>query len=216
MLRYAQIAGDAFALFGTRGIVGAPKHYATMSAYTETWPKPHRLTVDDYYRMAEVGVLSPDDRTELIEGEIIDMAPIGSAHADVVRLLTKRLLSAFGHTAEVSVQLPVRLSQRSEAQPDIALLEARAEGYRHAHPSATDVLLLVEVSDTTLRYDLKVKARLYATHGVQEYWVVDLVSNRIWRHRRPSGTRYSEISEITAGTIELPSGGGEIDVAEMF
>jgi Uma2 family endonuclease len=187
-----------------------------MSAHTETWPKPHRLTVDDYYRMAEVGVLSPDDRTELIEGEIIDMAPIGSVHADVVRLLTKRLLTAFGDTAELSVQLPVRLSQRSEPQPDIAVLAAKAARYRHAHPSAADVLLLIEVSDTTLRYDLKVKARLYATHGVREYWVVDLVANRVWRHRRPSGMRYSEITEITAGTIELPGVVGEVVVAEIF
>ena len=187
-----------------------------MSAHTETWPKPHRLTVDDYYRMAEVGVLSPDDRTELIEGEIVDMAPIGSVHADVVRMLTKRLVTAFGETAELSVQLPVRLSQRSEPQPDIAVLEAKAARYRHAHPSATDVLLLIEVSDTTLRYDLKVKARLYATHGVREYWVVDLVANRVWRHRQPSGTRYAELTEITAGAIELPSGAGQIVVAEIF
>lgn len=84
-----------------------------MSAQTETWPRPHRLTVDDYYRMAEAGVLSPDDRTELIEGEIIDMAPIGTAHADVVRVLNRRLFELVGDRAVVSVQLPVRLSTRS-------------------------------------------------------------------------------------------------------
>ena len=118
-----------------------------MSAHTESWPKPHRLTVDDYYRMAEVGVLSPNDRTELIEGEIIDMAPIGSVHAEVLRLLTKRLIETVRNAAHVSVQLPVRLSQRSEPQPDIAVLEARSDDYRRAHPSADDVLLLIEVSD---------------------------------------------------------------------
>ena len=187
-----------------------------MSAHTETWPRPHRLTVDDYYRMAEVGVLSPDDRTELIEGEIIDMAPIGSVHADVVRLLTKRLLTAFRDSAEVSVQLPVRLSQRSEPQPDIAVLAAKPSGYRQAHPSAADVLLLIEVSDTTLHYDLNAKARLYAKHGVREYWVVDLVASRVWRHRGPSGTHYAELAEITSGAIELPGRAGEILVAEIF
>ena len=187
-----------------------------MSAHTETWPKPHRLTVDDYYRMAEVGVLSPDDRTELIEGEIIDMAPIGSVHAEVVRLLTLRLVETLRHTAEVSVQLPVRLSQRSEPQPDIAVLEARSADYRRAHPSADDVLLLIEVSDTTLRYDLNVKARLYATHGVREYWVVDLVANRVWRHRKPRGTQYAERTEVASGPIDLPEGLGELDVAELF
>ena len=187
-----------------------------MSAHTETWPKPHRLTVDDYYRMAEAGVLSPDDRTELIEGEIIDMAPIGSVHAEVLRLLTKRLIETVRTAAHVSVQLPVRLSQRSEPQPDIAVLEARSDDYRRAHPSADDVLLLIEVSDTTLRYDLNVKARLYATQGVREYWVVDLVANRVWRHRKPRGTAYVERTEIAAGSIELPEELGEIAVADVF
>jgi Uma2 family endonuclease len=187
-----------------------------MSAYTETWPKPHRLTVDDYYRMAEAGVLSPDDRTELIEGEIIDMAPIGSVHADVVMLLTERLISAVGDSAKVRAQLPVRLSSRSEPQPDLAVVRAKPAGYRRAHPSAADALLVIEISDTTLTYDLNVKARLYATHGIAEYWVVDLVGNRLWRHRQPSGTQYAERSEIQAGALALPSGLGEILLTDLF
>ncbi len=187
-----------------------------MSAHTESWPRPHRLTVDDYYRMAEVGVLSPDDRTELIEGEIVDMAPIGSAHADVVMLLTQRLFRAVGDSAAVRTQLPIRLSTRSEPQPDVALVKAKTAGYRRAHPSPGDVLLLIEVSDTTLRYDLNVKARLYATHEVPEYWVVDLVANRVFRHRLPSGSRYGERVEIAAGSLALPNGLGEIAVAELF
>jgi len=187
-----------------------------MSAQTETWPRPHRLTVDEYYRMAEVGVLAPDDRTELIEGEIIDMAPIGVDHAEVVRRLNKRLVRAAGDSAEVSVQLPVRLSVRSEPQPDLALLKPRPTGYRHAHPSADDVLLLIEVSDSTLRYDLDVKAQLYAKHAVREYWVVDLVANRVWRHRRPSGQHYAQREEIQEGALEFPVNAGEIAVAELF
>src|SRR5690606_26748569 len=145
----------------------------SMNAQTETWPRPHRLTVHDYYRMAEVGLLGPDDRTELIEGEIIDMPPIGDRHADLVRLLTKRLVQAAGDSAEVSSQLPVRLSLRSEPQPDFAVLKPRSGGYRQ-HPTPSDVLLLVEVSDSTLRYDLGRRARLYANHLIPEYWVVDL------------------------------------------
>jgi Uma2 family endonuclease len=187
-----------------------------MSAYQETWPKPHRLTVDDYYRMAEAGVLSPDDRTELIEGEIVDMAPIDSVHADVVMLLTKLLLRAAGDSADVRSQLPVRLSRSSEPQPDLALVTARPGGYRRAHPTTADVLLVMEVSDTTLRYDLNVKARLYATHGIPEYWVVDLVANRVWRHRRPSGTAYAERDEVVTGEVELPAGLGTIVVADLF
>jgi Uma2 family endonuclease len=187
-----------------------------MSAQTETWPRPHRLTVDDYYRMAEAGVLSPDDRTELIEGEIVDMAPIGSTHADVVRVLNQRLVRSFGDAGVVSVQLPVRLSTRSEPQPDLAVLRPRPAGYRRAHPTADDVVLLIEVSDSTLRYDLDVKARLYATHGVVEYWVVDLVENRVWRHRKPRGTQYTERVEIATGALALPDALGEISVAELF
>jgi Uma2 family endonuclease len=166
--------------------------------------------------MAEVGVLSPDDRTELIEGEIVDMPPIGSAHADVVRLLTQRLLAAVADAGVVSAQLPVRLSRRSEPQPDLAVLRPRAEGYRRAHPTAVDVLLLIEVSDTTLRYDLGRKARLYATHGIAEYWVVDLVAHRVWLHRKPTGAQYSDRSEIAEGTLEIPQRLGEIAVAELF
>jgi Uma2 family endonuclease len=187
-----------------------------MSAQTETWPRPHRLTVDAYYRMAEAGVLSPDDRTELIEGEIIDMPPIGSMHADVVRLLNQRLVRAVGDLGLVSVQLPVRLSTLSEPQPDLAILAPKPEGYRRAHPSGDDVLLLIEVSDSTLQYDLGAKARLYAKHGVREYWVVDLVANRVWRHRTPHGTQYAERTEIAEGTLVLPNGLGEITVAELF
>jgi Uma2 family endonuclease len=186
------------------------------SARTETWPKPHRLTVDEYYRMAEAGVLSPDDRTELIEGQILDMAPIGIDHAEVVRRLNKRLMRAAGDSAEVSVQLPVRLSLRSEAQPDLALLKPKPTGYRRAHPSAADVLLLIEVSDSTLGYALDVKARVYAKQAVPEYWVVDVVAKRVWRHRRPSGDKYAQRDEIAKGTLELPVNGGEIVVAELF
>jgi Uma2 family endonuclease len=176
-----------------------------MSAHSETWPQRHRLSVDDYYRMAETGVLSPDDRTELIDGEIIDMPPIGSRHADVVTMLGQRLVYAVGDVAQVRVQAPVRLLPRSEPQPDIAVVTARQGGYRNAHPGAADVLVLIEVSDSTLRYDLEIKARLYAKHGIAEYWVVDLESNRVHRHRRPGSDGYGERDEITDGTLPLPA-----------
>jgi len=187
-----------------------------MSAQTESWPRPHRLTVHDYYRMAEAGVLSPDDRTELIEGEIIDMPPIGNRHAEVVRVLTKRLVRAIGDAAEVSAQLPVRLSLRSELQPDFALVKTKPGGYRSGHPAPSDVLLLIEVSDSTLRYDLGKRASLYAAHGVPEYWVFDLKRNRVWRHRAPTGGQYTQLDELTAGELPLPAGLGVIELAEIF
>lgn len=187
-----------------------------MSAQTESWPRPHRLTVHDYYRMAEVGLLSPDDRTELIEGEIVDMPPIGSEHAFMVTLLTERLLRAAGESAVVRVQQPVRFMPRSEPQPDFALVRRTIDAYRHAHPVAKDVLLLIEVSESTLRYDLEVKARLYATHGIPEYWVVDLVNRRIVRHRAPGRAGYAQCDHVASGGLPLPTLGAELSLANLF
>jgi Uma2 family endonuclease len=95
-------------------------------------------------------------------------------------------------------------------------LQAKPGGYRDAHPTAADVLLLIEVSDTTLRYDLNVKARLYAAHEIPEYWVVDLAAKRVWRHRRPGASRYEECTEIASGNLAIPGGLGAIDVAELL
>jgi Uma2 family endonuclease len=187
-----------------------------MSAQTASLPRPHRLTVHDYYRMAEVGLLSPGDRTELIEGEVIDMPPIGSAHASVVTLLTRRLLRAVGDSVEVRVQQPVRFMPRSEPQPDFALVRRSADAYRHAHPTGKDVLLLIEVSDSTLRSDLEDKARLYAKHGIPEYWVLDLVNHRVVRHRRPGRARYAQRDEIVSGALTLPSTGVDLGLADLL
>jgi len=186
-----------------------------MSAQTESWPRPHRLTVHDYYRMAEVGVLHPDDRTELIEGEIVDMPPIGDRHGSVVRLLNTRLVRAVGDAAEVSCQLPVRLSLRSEPQPDFAIVKAKQGGYRK-HPHSRDVLLPVAVSDSPLRYDLGKRASLYAAHGIPEYWVFDLQHDRVWRHRAPRSREYTQRDEITQGTLPLPALDAELSLADLF
>jgi hypothetical protein len=116
-----------------------------MSAQTESWPRPHRLTVHDYYRMAEIGLLHPDDRTELIEGAIVDMPPIGDRHAAMVRALNKRLVRAVGDAAEVSTQLPVRLSLRSEPH-DLQ----RDRVWRHRYPSRSGYGEDIEVESGTL------------------------------------------------------------------
>jgi hypothetical protein len=158
----------------------------------------HRLTVDDYYRMAEAGILREDDRVELIEGEIIDMAPIGSTHAGTVKRLANLLMAAVGDTAIVSVQDPVRLGPRSEPQPDIALLRPRADYYTSAHPGPADVLLLVEVADASLTYDRDVKVPLYARHGVSEVWLVDLAGHRLHIHRVPVNGVYQEVLILAA------------------
>jgi Uma2 family endonuclease len=145
-----------------------------MGTPMERWPQRHRITVDEYYRMAEIGVLAPDARVELIEGEIIDMAPIGTEHGSVVDLLNRHLVRAAGDSAIVRIQGAVRLSHITEPEPDVAVLRPRPDFYRHAHPRGSEILLLIEVSDSTLRYDRDIKVPLYARYGVAEVWIVDL------------------------------------------
>lgn len=153
----------------------------------------HRITAQAYHRMAEAGVLPPDARTELIEGEILDMAPIGSRHASVVNRLNRLFMSAVGERAIVQVQGPVRLGELSEPEPDLALLKPRADYYRDALPGAGDVLLLVEVADTTQRLDRRVKVPLYARYGIPEVWVIDLENSLVHFHRQPGAGTYADI-----------------------
>jgi Uma2 family endonuclease len=154
----------------------------------------HRLTVQQYHRMAEAGVLAPDARVELIEGVIVDMAPIGSRHAAAVNKLTRALTAAVGVRAIVSVQNPLRLGERSEPQPDLALLRPRADFYAESAPTAADALLVIEVAQATAAYDRGVKVPLYAQHGVPEVWIVDLDFSLVRFFRSPQGDRYLDIT----------------------
>ena len=151
-----------------------------------------RFTVHDYHRMGEAGILHEDDRVELIEGEIVEMAAIGTRHFTCVNGLTRLLVREAGDAAIVSVQNPVRLDEHTEPQPDLTVLRVR--DYRESLPTPEDVLLLIEVSDTTLAYDRGVKLPLYARAGIREVWIVDLPGEVIERHTDPSvdGYRSSE------------------------
>ncbi len=157
---------------------------------TTDQPRRHRLTVDDYYRMAEVGILDHESRVELIDGEIIDMAPPGSAHAATVLYLTQVLVRAVGDRALVLAQNPVRFSKYSEPQPDLALLLPRDDFYRERHPQPADVLLIVEIAATSLRFDRETKLPLYAKHGVPEVWILDLDAKQLEIYREPSAAGY--------------------------
>ena len=154
----------------------------------------HRISVEAYHRMGEIGVLPPEARVELIEGEIIDKAPTGTHHVSIVNRLTRMFVLAAGERAIVRVQGPVRMGEHSEPEPDLTLLRPRADYYRDAAPGAADVLLIVEVSDSTQRYDRRVKVPLYARHGVPEVWVIDLENRLVHFHRDPSGDTYADIS----------------------
>ncbi len=163
-----------------------------MNTVMESWPRRHRIKVDEYHRMAEVGLLAPDARVELIDGEIIDMAPIGTEHGSVVDLLAELLYGVVAGRGILRVQGAIRLDRASEPQPDIALLTPREDRYRSAPPGPADVLLLIEVSGTTLRYDREVKVPLYARHGIPEVWLVDLEHGELCLYRLPEGGGYLE------------------------
>ena len=178
----------------------------------------HRLTVAQYHRMGETGVLPPDARVELIEGEVVDMAPIGTRHGGTVKWLNHTLNQAVGQRAIVAVQDPLRLGDRSEPQPDLMLLKPRADSYRTAHPTAADVLLLIEVSDTTARYDCEIKLALYARHGVAEVWIVDLDHGQLSVHRHPADGGYGESSAAAQPGVltALALPGVAIDLTRLF
>ena len=156
-------------------------------------PARHRLDVDEYHRMAEAGILGEDDRVELIDGELIDMAPISQGHAAMVSRLTEALVLACAGRAIVSPQNPVRLDRSNEPQPDLAVLRRRADFYATGErPGPADILLLIEVADSSLRYDRTVKLPLYARASVGEVWIVDLKRRVFHAYRTPNGDAYGE------------------------
>jgi len=154
-------------------------------------PTRYKLSVDYYHKLGEAGVLTEESRVELIEGELIEMAPIGSRHAAAVSCLHELLHEQCRGTALVWQQNPIVLRPRSEPQPDPALLKHRADHYAGALPGASDVLLVIAVSDTSLEYDRGEKLRLYAAHGIPEYWVVDAQAERIEVYCDPDANNYA-------------------------
>jgi Uma2 family endonuclease len=173
----------------------------------------HRFTVDEYYRMAEAGILHEDDRVELIEGEIVEMAPIGSNHASHVDRLAQLLFERIGRHAIIRVQNPIHLGEYSELQPDITLLHPRPDFYRTAHPGPEDILLLVEVAETSAAYDREVKASLYARSGIREYWLVDLVSESIEVYRGPIPEEYHQVRQLRHGDRIAPEAFPDVEIA---
>lgn len=181
-------------------------------------PKPHPITVSAYHRMGETGILDPTQRTELIDARIIDMAPIGSEHADTVNRITRTLIKMLPEAIIVSIQNPVYLDETNEPEPDIALLRPREQPYREAHPGPADVLLIIEVADTSLRYDRDVKLPLYARHRIPEVWLVDVATNRLHVYREPIEAHYrlhvqpQRDETLTLGALESLS----IDLSRLF
>lgn len=154
-------------------------------------PTRRRFTVDEYHRMAKAGILGEDDRVELIDGEIVEMTPIGDRHAACVTRLQRLFERAVGDAAQVRVQQPLRSDPATEPQPDVALVRPKADFYASGSPQPADVLLLVAVAETSARYDRRVKVPLYARSAIPEVWLVDLEKGTVtvYRDPRPSGYR---------------------------
>jgi Uma2 family endonuclease len=164
-------------------------------------PARHRLDVDEYYRMGEAGVFG-DQRIELINGELIDMAPIGQGHEGTVGALNEALVLAFAGRAIVWPQNSIRLDRWNVPQPDFAVLRRRPDFYRTGErPGPADVLLLVEVADSSLKYDQRVKLPLYARAGIPEFWIVDVKRRILHAHRAPAGDGYAETTTHHSGDM---------------
>lgn len=147
--------------------------------------KRHTFTTSEYDAMTLAGVFGEDDRVELIEGEIIEMSPIGSDHAGIVNRLTWLLIQRLGDRAIVATQNPIRIGEHSEPQPDVVVAKFRKDFYRSSHPTPSDVLLVVEIADATLAIDRDVKVPLYASAGIAEVWLINLEASSIEVYSKP-------------------------------
>jgi len=161
------------------------------------------FTVDSYQRLAELGVLRENDRVELIAGQVVEMSPIGDRHASCVRRLNQLFSRSLVGTAIVDVQNPVVLGEYDAPQPDVVLLKPRSDAYRR-HPRSTDILLVIEVSDTTLAYDRDIKMPLYARAGIPEAWLIDLAADRIDVYRDPLAGQYASARPVARGDAVRP------------
>jgi len=161
------------------------------------------FTVESYQRLAELGVFGVDERVELIEGQVVEMTPIGDRHASCVRRLHDWFARHAIELAIIDVQNTVVLGHRNAPQPDLALLKRRADAYPQ-HPRARDILLVIEVADTTLAYDRDVKGPLYARAGIPEFWLVNLPADRVDVHRQPRAERYADVRAVSRGETLSP------------
>lgn len=178
----------------------------------------HRFSVKDYYRMAEIGVLPPDARMELLDGEIIDRSPIGPFHGGVVARLTRLFNQLSNNRWLVWPQNAVRLDEHSEPQPDLALLKPSPDDYTNRHPGPEDVFLLVEVADTTLELDREKKIPAYGRAGIAEVWIVNLPDQTVEVYREPHFTGYNSKTVLRASDKASPPAFPDaiVDVAELL
>lgn len=165
------------------------------------WKLRRRFSVEDYYCLAEIGLIGPDERTELLDGEVVFLMPINSPHAGCVNRLTRTLSRHLSEVAIIAVQNPVRLDRFSEPQPDISVLRLRDDSYGNSHPEPPDVFALIEVADSSLDLDRQLKVPLYAEAGIAEVWLVDLVNSAVEVYREPDARGYRSVVRSGRGAV---------------
>ncbi len=185
-----------------------------MSTQVERW----NFTADEYHRMAQAGILSEDDRVELLEGAIVKMSPIGIRHAACVNRLNALFNQRAGQAVIVAVQNPIYLDDYSEPQPDISLLKPRGDFYAQRHPNPDEVLLIAEVADTSAAYDRDIKIPLYARAGISEVWLVNLPDEAVEVYSQPLGGVYRQIRRLRRRETLRPAGIPSLvlEVDELF
>jgi Uma2 family endonuclease len=164
----------------------------------------YRFNTQQYYRMAETGVLGPEERVELLDGELLDMSPIGPFHGGVVNHLGRLFNQLCRGRWLMAVQNPLHLDDHSEPQPDLMLLHPVPDDYKARHPQPEDVFLLIEVADATLESDREKKLPAYARAGIKESWLVNLEEETIEFYREPHRTGYKSVNVLRAGSQAIP------------
>jgi Uma2 family endonuclease len=177
-----------------------------------------QFTVGEYARMREAGILAEDDRLELLDGEIRVMSPIGPRHAAIVNRLNAAITQALGSSVIVSIQNPIQLDDYSEPQPDLAILHPRDDFYADAHPRPDDVVLVIEIADSSLAYDRDEKLPRYAEAGIAEAWLIDVTAQTIAQCTQPRNGAYRNTLIVTSDeTLEAQAAPGvQISVGQLF
>ncbi len=185
---------------------------------TETTLQLRLWTVEEYHRMAEAGIFAVDERVELLEGKIIWMIAKGTAHRSAVGRTYKLLEKRLGHQVWISIQDPVKLNEQSEPEPDVAVVKIDPLDYADHHPTPSEVYLLIEVADSSLKLDCETKGKAYAKAGISDYWVLDVVSRQLHVFRQPTEDGYQSAEILTENMnispLEFPD--LQIGVFEML
>ena len=187
---------------------------------TETVNPIHRVSVEQVHRMIEAGVFADGDRVELIDGEMRDMSPIGSPHGGCTDKLTMTFAAGLAGKAIVRIQGALVLGDGTEVYPDLLVLKQRDDWYRQSNPAGEDALLVIEVADSSLSFDLGVKLPKYARAGVPRYWVIDVKGHAVHDHRNPDrfGGRYRQLDLLTDGllSVRIEDVDIQVDVGELL